>query len=953
MATFLNDDIYRQIRDQLGTGVEMAKAVVVDADVMKLFCDATKLQDEKTKRSITAFMVKAILFDYPIVKERTDASSIAATAVNNLITQLQSIESPPRAQTTTEVDQLKYAFTKTEYLGDAHVKFGQYLRRCYSVYANTPNKFKAPYVAVAQSSGFGKSRMIRELAVNAMTDKDMRVLYMCMRPQNSTGYPKATTSLCQWLFPDEAEESEIAKRLQAIFYYATKHWDTVQSQWLEVFTDTMAVADVAKALEKTREHQEVKKASNPDHKPSTSKRNRQVVVVIDEARNLFNNPWSGLDRFRLLRHALVTANVGIGDKGQIFGVLVDTNSRIADLSPPAAFDPSSRRKDDTGSFMLFPPFVLTHTMDANWLQYCRDQREEVDTDAWSADEEDEEKQEEDSAMEDPNVEMENRVTMSEQVAVYKRVVLGNEDEAWNALKCMGRPMWTNLPSEQDPVKNRSSLITFAANKLMLGVSPWLERNYKAETMYGVASMLCRLGVRPYLKSALASRVVADFMATLAYVNYERDGYLCSYASDPVLTYGAMKVWYALDNGLSKFILPQLKQLILDETLDTGEIGEMVARILLLLAMDRCAMSSPGNLDDRLIGQLVSVNAFLKELGVEGMDAYIKSGKTHDSSAKEAFEEWKKKWNGWYMGYTHFVQLTGEPSEDTLWYLLGRRAAGVFPRGQDGADLLLPMVKRKSDAESDSSEESDGETTEEKVSLMLVQVGSYSQDSAVPLSKTEVLASWIVFEAGHSLSKIAVNDVIRICMDIGEEASGVSRFIVATQFGEKLSNIDSNSSVSTTVIGSGCSDGASWSDYDSDNMSKRKRSLSGAHDVKTTSQMEMVFTTCFRLIDCTSFPFLDEDVAASLASLVECSWPVTALVDDDLDRRDAILADIMPRADLHETVLKGLVNAPGRGQMTAKKRAVGRQTEESRTDRGKPMKIKRPQRNRIGCSQSKG
>ncbi|EEY67565.1 uncharacterized protein PITG_17885 [Phytophthora infestans T30-4] len=129
-------------------------------------------------------------------------------------------------------------------------------------------------------------------------------------------------------------------------------------------------------------------------------------------------------------------------------------------------------------------------------------------------------------------------------------------------------------------------------------------------MFGVASMLCRLGVRPYSTSTLASQVVADFMAVLAYVKFESEGYLSSYASDPVLALGAIKVWHFLKDGLSKYILPQLKKLILDEALDTGGICEMVARILLLLAMDKCVMR------DRIKpkGQFVSVESFLNVMG---------------------------------------------------------------------------------------------------------------------------------------------------------------------------------------------------------------------------------------------------------------------------------------------------------------------------------------------------
>ncbi|KAK1940861.1 hypothetical protein P3T76_007567 [Phytophthora citrophthora] len=102
------------------------------------------------------------------------------------------------------------------------------------------------------------------------------------------------------------------------------------------------------------------------------------------------------------------------------------------------------------------------------------------------------------------------------------------------------------------------VINVAAAKLMLVENPDLETSYTADTMFGVADMLCRLGVRPYLTSTLSSRVV-DFMAILAYVNYERDGFLSNYDSDPVLTFGAPKVWHAFDGTLAKYMLPQLSK----------------------------------------------------------------------------------------------------------------------------------------------------------------------------------------------------------------------------------------------------------------------------------------------------------------------------------------------------------------------------------------------------------
>ncbi|KAL3659928.1 hypothetical protein V7S43_015229 [Phytophthora oleae] len=359
---------------------------------------------------------------------------------------------------------------------------------------------------------------------------------------------------------------------------------------------------------------------------------------------------------------------------------------------------------------------------------------------------------------------------------------------------------------------------------------------------------------------------------------------------------------------------------------------MVARILMLLAMDKCAMSSNGRLDDQLIGQLVPVKMFLTKLGVGEMPVYEKRGKKPSEIGRTAFYKWLLKWEGWYVGFTHFVQLAREPDEDTLWYLLGRRAAGVFPRDKDGADLLIPMFKRKLKGESNEK------TENEKVSLMLVQVENWSsRDSEFPQSTTKELSPEFVFKAAENpLSKKTVADVIRIYMNVGDEASGLSRFIFASPLAENLPDSDSRSSVSSET-GSDGSDAESWCGLTAHDTGKPQRSMGGAEE--KASQVETAFMVCFRSVSCNTFPFLREDVAASLVSIVGSSWPLAALVDDDLDHRDREgdrLSSVMPRAELHEIALKGLAKAPGREQTTVKK---CRKCLESSPDR---KKVKRPQ-----------
>ncbi|EGZ12916.1 hypothetical protein PHYSODRAFT_334757 [Phytophthora sojae] len=493
--------------------------------------------------------------------------------------------------------------------------------------STTLHKYKAPCVAVVQSSGFGKSRTVRELALKAEREPNLnlKVLYMCARVHRSTGFPEATSKLRDWLFdPAASSVQEVARRLKAIYCYAKDHWADVQTEWLELFIDN--ATDSSDTFIQTTGTSTVK---DPDGK--------MVVLVIDEARSLLAEVDGKKNDFRMLRNALKSANEDIGPEGGIFGVLIDTNSQISDLTPPLLLDPSSRKSG--GSLASFAPLVLADTMDAHWDDYFEDEEINEGT------------QVEVGAEDEEKTKQQERAT----IAMYKTVVTGSDVR----------------------------VIDLAANKLLLGIPP-SQNAYNKDTMFGVASMLCRLGVRPHSTSALASRAPADFMAILAYVNFKREGYVTSYASDPVLALGAMKVWYELKYGLAKYILPQLKNLLLDESLDTGgvgEIGEMVARILLLLAMDTCVM---GDKDFsqwcHTIGQFVPVQQFLKVLqGKKKLPIYLKRMISKENLRPE-FNKWCSKWDGWYMGFTHFVQLQLEPNEDTLWFLLGRQAAGIFPPG---------------------------------------------------------------------------------------------------------------------------------------------------------------------------------------------------------------------------------------------------------------------------------
>ena len=109
-----------------------------------------------------------------------------------------------------------------------------------------------------------------------------------------------------------------------------------------------------------------------NEKKTLLKSSRVVIVVIDEARSLLAWEGNSLNRFRMLRRALI----GIFQPGWgCSAVLVDTNAKIFDLTPPISLDSSTQRTRGSIQFCVisafctdaYDGFVLATTY---WLRGC-------------------------------------------------------------------------------------------------------------------------------------------------------------------------------------------------------------------------------------------------------------------------------------------------------------------------------------------------------------------------------------------------------------------------------------------------------------------------------------------------------------------------------------------------------------------------------------------------------
>ncbi|KAI9999196.1 hypothetical protein PInf_004016 [Phytophthora infestans] len=623
-----------------------------------------KLTTYITARVARVYFVPGVDALFEIIAAKVEAILKAEVLINAV--------TDPAA--TSNLDQ---AFFSSPYSGDADVRFFRYLMRCCKLYSENPAAYTAPYVTIMQSSGFGKSRILYEVAKKIADPNtnlpeselfDCRLLYVCSNDvELSTSFPVATPVLSQYFF----KQPNIADRLHSAVAYACSNWERAETEWVGLFgVDPINDSPVSRENidEALGTALAIFMTSDSTIDSPTRKKSRELlghederlkvlVLAIDEAKVLLmKKDKNGTNFFRLLRRALKKVNQDLAAaklKMMVFAVLTDTNSQVHDLVPPRSRETSSRNYKGEET-MLFPPFVLTHTMDVVLNQ--------------------------------------GRLQWDHPFDYKESVLQRDPDTIWNTLVSMGRPMWHSYISNNRD--NPRGVLVMAASKLLCGLSPSNKASYGGSSLQGVASLLCRLGARPQSNSAFATQVVSDFMAVLHYVNYTYDAHISGYVTEPVLTFGATHMWYELNPlPLEEYILPQFLELLMQGLIDVGSVGEVVARIILLLAMDATTMGEDGfhpyqTGSKRFEGQFCSVKQFLDKLDGSHLSNRFKLYREDDDDTNKKlkkvpdaeradFFSWRDGWASWNVSFSHFIELTTVPTKATLWFLLGRRAAGYF------------------------------------------------------------------------------------------------------------------------------------------------------------------------------------------------------------------------------------------------------------------------------------
>ena len=370
-----------------------------------------------------------------------------------------------------------------------------------------------------------------------------------------------------------------------------------------------------------------------------------IVFIYDEARALLES------KFVLARRALTHFPRNNSFRTPVT-LMTDTAAKISNLSPSNNQDPSLRATKMAQG--MFPPFYLLANVDI-WVSPNGGPRTIKD-------------------MVDPK------------------------------FYCQyGRPQWGALASQFEVNGfGIGKLMNLARAKVLGGLEVVLESDLATLLK---RSALAVLGIRACIdlvpQCQLSQDLVAQHMRTLYHISASCDAVVTGYFSEPVLVLAAGQ----LTNGMPstndcsgwEVLLQMLVSSLRNGQVAAGFRGELVARILLLMAWDRCCLHGVRE-------SSFTTEAFLKAVPLILFLRSLLHGNIE--------EELESTFQNSSVRCTHFVKIDYVPNAVQLLELFKRGAAVVTKENQAGTDLIIPIVFCKDDTTV---------VTPEMVSCVMVQV----------------------------------------------------------------------------------------------------------------------------------------------------------------------------------------------------------------------------------------
>jgi hypothetical protein len=565
-----------------------------------------------------------------------------------------------------------------------------------NLYAKTTGpperRYYAPYLAVCQSSGMGKTKTALELHRNYL------LFYICLRPaEESCGAPQQTHFVAD-LFRRARSEKEVVRVLLSSFeiflcefvnspnnpptpttadqFYIEsnsidgKFWKMVKNRY-ELGADAYGNAE----LSNMKAHAAHLSAQISLALSNAGCKQTQLLFVFDGA-SLLNNeqfPIVGTGRpitpLALLRRGLTRF-----DRRALFSLFLDTTPSIAVLPPAEAEDPSARCALLGG--LHFPPFV--HILGHGILPVVGAEK------------------------------LEETVQSGSGTNAF-RLRYNRFDQA-----AISRPGFAYRASEEIREAERdaasaveitelawSGLIQYGIHKLLPG---HLEDRLEST----LTLMAARFNVLP-TDGVRRQRMVASHLATLSGVSVDRAHLEIKYAAEPVVGEAVAahfcrrteKSWVDNFEVYLKDFVDARRSGMVSVVYPSGSVGGFCAALLLARAVDKYQCSTCTTLEAVNFGAPSPLVPFLSSLLTA---KFVKALHLPDGLS-----------NG-FVRFTQFVK-TDYTLEPSMLVEGLRRGVGFYCKdGEEGADLVIPVLLGRRGTTS-----SFRDITESDVSAVVVQV----------------------------------------------------------------------------------------------------------------------------------------------------------------------------------------------------------------------------------------
>ncbi len=594
----------------------------------------------------------------------------------------------------------------------------------------------ACYLAIVQSSGWGKTRLCLELR------KDFYMFYICLRDSSSSGDPPRSQianlidklrTMGEFLllicavyqvFLDhiESKSSYLNGGWETFSWYVFensstrdhKFWSAVEEKyqdkgfWNQIKSSSSMVSTTDSAMnirentppadihkisnhilwiwDKIRDKLNGTKKSYDNEKEHEGKETISLlsdfVFVLDEASALLrdtsdpNSATAGKMRFYEWRRAISYLKV------PVCFVLIDTSSKISNFAPPTHLDHSSRVVQGARLFMplyaLSVRGVLTPPEKASkyWID-CTSGKN-----------------------------LDSR---------YKTLRFYPAELAERCRPLIQKYFETSVQSEATVMHALTQTMTFAKTKMM-----------SDKKIDFLSILCCRWAVRP-LVLATAEELTAKNMATCVYLSKERDIMHIEYVPEPVMAEVAARITEE-DKDFETCVMT------LHESLQTGELsaissrgdkGELVASIVFTRLMDQAVIAChekggyysfsidrPAVADD----EKAKYYSFPLNLG-------IVLGGLNEILQKELTSIKLLPYLAGYVAFTKWTKIYVPPSRKALLEAWKDRCALICMDGQHLFDLIIPTVVREKLEE--GSGEQVFEAAEEHMSGIFIQVKNLS------------------------------------------------------------------------------------------------------------------------------------------------------------------------------------------------------------------------------------